>query len=385
MKLTLKEDPMTQESSDTAPEVLSGLPIERLEVSAYRFPTDLPESDGTLEWNSTTMVLVRLTAANVQGLGYTYTDSSTAILIRDVLKPVIVGRDAFSVRANWEKMVKAIRNLGRPGVCSTAIAAVDAAGWDLKARLLNVPLVTLLGAARESVEIYGSGGFTSYSIQQLQTQLSNWVEDGFQAVKMKIGRQPSEDESRVQAARESIGKSAKLFVDANGAYGRKQALAQAEAFQSMDVSWFEEPVSSDDLEGLRWLRDRCPGSMEIAAGEYGYDLPYFRRMLEAGAVDVLQADASRCGGITGFLQVADLCDAFAVPLSAHPAPALHLHPCCAAPRLRHIEYFHAHVRMEQTLFEGAVRPVNGCLRPNLSAPGLGLVLKESEAERYKAM
>jgi L-alanine-DL-glutamate epimerase-like enolase superfamily enzyme len=329
------------------------------------------------------MVLVKLTVGNIQGLGYTYADTSTAILIRDVLQSHIVGADAFSVRTNWEHMVHVIRNLGRPGICSMAIAAVDTAAWDLKARLLNVSLVTLLGAARESVEVYGSGGFTSYTTEQLQSQLSNWVEHGIAAVKMKIGRQPGEDPKRVQAARKSIGPKAALFVDANGAYDLKQALAQAEAFQPLDVSWFEEPVSSDDLEGLRLLRDRCPPSMEIAAGEYGYDLPCFRRLLQAKAVDVLQADATRCGGITGFLQVAHLCDAFGLPLSAHTAPALHLHPCCAAPRLRHLEYFHDHVRMEQALFDGAVLPVNGRLHPNLSVPGLGLALKEADARHYK--
>jgi len=164
---------------------------------------------------------------------------------------------------------------------------------DLKARLLDLPLITLLGAVRANVPVYGSGGFTSYSMAQLQEQLGGWVADGISRVKMKIGRQPASDLDRVRAAREAIGPGAELFVDANGAYTRKQALATACAFTEFDVSWFEEPVSSDDLDGLRLLRDRAPAGMEIAAGEYGYDLFYFRRMLEAGAVDVLQADATR--------------------------------------------------------------------------------------------
>src|SRR5205085_10704766 len=130
------------------------------------------------------------------------------------------------------------------------------------------------------------------------------------------------------------------FVDANGAYGRKQALAFAAAFAEQNVTWFEEPVSSDDLAGLRLVRDRAPAGMDMAAGEYGYDLYYFRRMLEAGAVDVLQADATRCAGITGFLQLAPLCQARGFALSAHCAPSLHVHPCCAVLPLRHLEYFH---------------------------------------------
>jgi L-alanine-DL-glutamate epimerase-like enolase superfamily enzyme len=260
---------------------------------------------------------------------------------------------------------------------------VDNALWDLKARCLNLPLVTLLGQVREEVEIYGSGGFTSYSLDQLQSQLGGWVSEGIPRVKMKIGRDPSADVNRIAAAREAIGPESQLFVDANGAYARKQALHRAEQFARFDVSWFEEPVVADDLEGLRLCRDRAPAVMDIAAGEYGYDLDYFKRMLDAGAVDVLQADATRCSGITGFMQVAALCHAYHVPLSAHCAPALHAHPCCAALPVRHIEYFHDHVRIEQMFFDGVLEPVNGKLRPDLSRPGLGLEFKEKDAVRFR--
>jgi L-alanine-DL-glutamate epimerase-like enolase superfamily enzyme len=142
-------------------------------------------------------------------------------------------------------------------------------------------------------------------------------------------------------------------------------------------------VSSDDLKGLRVIRDRAPASVEIAAGEYGYDIDYFRRMLEAGAVDVLQADATRCGGITGFLDAAALCSAHHLPLSAHTAPLLHTHVCCAAP-VRHLEYFHDHVRIEQLFFDGVPEPVNGELQPDLSRPGMGVELKKKDAERFAA-
>jgi len=263
-----------------------------------------------------------------------------------------------------------------------AISAVDNALWDLKARLLGIPLVVLLGAARESVPIYGSGGFTSYSVKELQQQLAGWVEQGIPRVKMKIGRDPDADIRRVSAVREAIGPDAELFVDANGAYARKQALKQAEAFSDAGVCWFEEPVSSDDLAGLHLIRNRTPVHMEIAAGEYGYDSWYFERMLQAQAVDVLQADATRCAGITGFLQAVSLCEAHHVPLSAHTVPALHMHLGCAAIPLRHLEYFHDHVRIEKMLFDGVPEPVNGELRPDLSTPGLGIELKRADAQRF---
>ncbi|HEY8490089.1 MAG TPA: enolase C-terminal domain-like protein [Dehalococcoidia bacterium] len=359
-----------------------GAAVDRLDVSAYTVPTDYPESDGTLAWDSTTAVVAQARAAGVTGLGYTYADTATARLISELLAAAVLGRDAMDIPGAWAAMVGAIRNLGRPGIASMAIAAVDSALWDLKARLLGVPLVALLGSVRDAVPVYGSGGFTSYPPDRLQAQLGGWAAAGIRAVKMKVGRQPEADPHRVRAAREAIGPGTELFVDANGAYSRKQALALAEEFARSGVTWFEEPVSSDDLAGLRLLRDRAPAGMEIAAGEYGYDLPYFRRMLEAGAVDVLQADATRCAGVTGFLAVGALCQAHGLPLSAHTAPSLHAHVCCALTPVRHVEYFHDHARIEALLFEGALTPVDGALRPDRSRPGTGLTLKRTDAERY---
>jgi L-alanine-DL-glutamate epimerase-like enolase superfamily enzyme len=296
----------------------------------------------------------------------------------------VEGRDAMAVSGAWQAMVHDIRNLGRPGICSMAIAAVDSALWDLKAKLLGLPLVTLLGAVRDAVLVYGSGGFTSYSDQQLEDQLGGWAEQGVRRVKMKVGREPDRDAHRVKIARAAIGNEVELFVDANGAYARKQALAMAHIFSKFDVTWFEEPVSSDDLEGLHLIRSQAPPGMAIAAGEYGYDLPYFRNMLLAQAVDVLQADATRCAGITGFLQVGALCDAFCLPLSAHTAPTLHAHACCALGRVRDIEYFHDHVRIENMFFDGALQAIEGELRPDLSRPGMGIEIKRADAARYAA-
>jgi len=357
-------------------------PIEKLSLAAYRIPTDAPETDGTYEWDSTTMVIVELHAGGKSGLGYTYADTATAKLIDDHLRHVVVGREAMSIQECWDAMVHSIRNLGRPGICSMAISAIDTALWDLKARLLELPLVKMLGQVREKLPIYGSGGFTSYTIDKLCEQLGGWAKQGMSMVKMKIGRDAKADVERVGAAREAIGKGVDLFVDANGAYSREQALAQTKDFSEFNVTWFEEPVSSDDLEGLRSIRHQAPDGMEIAAGEYGYDLFYFERMLNAGAVDVLQADATRCAGFTGFLQAAKLCDARRVPLSAHCAPALHLHVGCATLAMRHAEYFHDHVRIETMFFEENIAPVDGALTPDLSRFGIGLTLKRKDAEKF---
>ena len=355
--------------------------VEQLEVAAYEIPTDAPEADGTLAWDSTTLVVVHARGGGEVGVGYTYADVSTAKLIESKLAGVVCGRDALAPQAAWSAMVGAVRNLGRQGIASMAIAAVDCALWDLKARLLGLPLCKLIGMANDSVPVYGSGGFTSYSMSRLQEQLAGWVERGIPRVKMKIGSVPEEDPERVRCAREAIGPNAELFVDANGAYTAKVALAFAERFSDeARVSWFEEPVSSDDLAGLRLVRDRGPDGMAIAAGEYGYDAGYFARMI--GAVDVLQADVTRCAGITELLRVDGLCRAYNVPLSLHCGPAIHLHPGLALDKLAHLEYFHDHVRIEHLLFDGVATPRGGALTPDLGRPGNGLELKRPDADRY---
>ena len=357
--------------------------IERIATSVYTIPTDAPESDGTLEWDRTTLVVAEIAAGGETGIGYTYAARAAAGVIASVLAPELDGHDAFAINAAWEAMARIVRNIGRPGIAACAISAVDMALWDLKAKLMSLPLCRLLPGQRSEVPVYGSGGFTSYDDGRLADQLAGWASQGCRWVKMKIGRDPARDPARVAAARRAIGDRG-LMADANGAYTAQQARLIAQVLASQAVSWFEEPVSSDDLDGLRFVRDGAPPGIEIAAGEYGFDPLYFTRMLRACAVDVLQADATRCGGITGFLRAADLCDGFGIPLSTHCAPSAHLHAACAAPRLRHMEWFHDHVRIERMLFDGAPALDGGVIAPDLSRPGLGITLRRADAERFAA-
>ena len=360
--------------------------VDQLEVSIYRIPTDRPEADGTFHWDATTLVLVEAVAdSGLRGLGFSYTAAAAGPLIQDMLAEEVIGRRVEHIGAAWEGMVRAVRNVGQPGVAATGISAVDTALWDLRARALELPLFHLLGIYRERVPIYGSGGFTTYSKKELVKQLAGWVKQGISKVKMKVGKdwgtKQEEDLARVSAVRRAIGPEADLFVDANGAYTAKQAIDLAKHFAEQGVTYFEEPVPFDHLDQLAFIRQHSP--IAIASGEYGYNAYDFRNVLEARAVDILQADATRCLGITGCLQAATLAYTYGIPLSTHTAPSIHAHICCAVPQIEHLEYFYDHVRIENMLFEGVLQPQDGYLRPDPSRPGLGLEFKASDAQQWK--
>lgn len=360
--------------------------VTGVRVSAFTIPTDGPEADGTFEWDSTTMVVVEVTAGGTTGLGYAYGETAVAQLVSGKLAGVVEGTDVGRRAGTWDAMRAALRNAGRPGAGMMAISAVDVALWDLHARLLGIPVVDLMGAAHERVPVYGSGGFCNYSLDRLERQTSGWVEQGIPRVKIKTSRHPAEDPGRLDAVRKAIGDDVELFVDANGALARKEALWWAERFRhEWGVRWFEEPVSSDDLEGLRLLRDRGPAGLDVAAGEYGYLLADFRHLVAGGCVDCLQADVTRCGGITGMLLVGGLCAAHQLDLSGHCAPALSVHALSGVVNLRHLEYFHDHTRIESMAFDGTPVPVDGHLEADRSRPGLGLELKRRDLERYRVL
>lgn len=356
--------------------------VAKVDVAAYTVPTDAPEGDGTLRWDSTTLIVCEIHAADQVGLGFTYGNQATAVAAHHLAEKCLLQNPAIDIPSIHQSMLAQVRNDGSRGIAAMAISALDIALWDLKAKLLGSSVIDLLGAASTSVVAYGSGGFTTYSNQQLTDQLSGWVADGLKNVKMKIGAEPDADLARIRTAREAVGPSANLFVDANGAFGARQAVGFAEKFADFGITWFEEPVSCDDLAGLRRVRDCAPDAMEIAAGEYGYDALYFRRMIQAGSVDVIQLDATRCKGFTGFLKAAAVAASFGCPISAHCAPSLHMHVACAVPQFRHVEYFHDHARIEAMLFEGFLPTKNGELSPDRSRLGIGLSFKNRDAERF---
>ncbi|WP_329332860.1 mandelate racemase [Streptomyces sp. NBC_00663] len=359
--------------------------LHRPAVSVYTVPTDAPEADGTLSWDSTTIVITEVTAGDATGTGWTYGPQAVGDFLREHLAPLVEDRSALDIPATHEVMCRSVRNAGRQGIAACAISALDIALWDLKARLLELPLAHLLGTVRERVPVYGSGGFTTYDDRHLAAQLGGWVHgQQIPRVKIKIGeswgRSVPRDLARVRAARQVIGSQAELYVDANGAYTRKQAVRVGGTLAELGVGWFEEPVSSDDLPGLRLVRDAL--ACDVTAGEYGYDLPYFARMISAGAVDCLQIDATRCGGLTEFLRAASLAQAHGLDVSTHCAPHAHAAAAASLPNLRHMEWFHDHVRIEDMLFDGALDPTGGTIRPTAGI-GHGLTLRAEDAREFR--
>ncbi|GAA4937321.1 enolase C-terminal domain-like protein [Streptomonospora halophila] len=360
--------------------------IDGVRAAAYTVPTDRHSADGTLAWDSTTIVVVRATGGGREGIGWTYGPPACAGIVRDQLAGVVAGRAVLDVPATLEAMVRSVRNAGRPGAVGYAISAVETALWDLKARLLGLPLHRLLGAMRDEVPLYGSGGLTSYGDDELRRQLRGWVhEEGFTRVKIKVGEswgtRERRDLHRVELARDAVGDDAELFVDANGAYTAKQAIRVGRGLDAAGVRWLEEPVSSDDLSGLRQVREGV--AMDVTAGEYGCTVDYFEDMCAAEAVDCLQIDATRCGGVLEFLRACAVAAAHGLDNSAHCAPYLHRHVAAAAPRLRHVEWFHDHVRIERMFFDGADAPREGMLPLDAQRPGHGVELREADAEPYR--
>jgi len=359
--------------------------VRDLRVSTYRYPTVAPEADGTAGWDATELVVVEPTAGGTTGLGWSYCAAPGASrVVTELLSPVVVGHDALDIPGAWQRMTAAVRNAGQPGLVAMAVAAVDIALWDLKARLLGLPLDRLLGRCRDAVPVYGSGGFVSLSDEELVAQLGGWVHDhGIPRVKIKVGEgwgtATDRDLARTALARRTVGDGTELYVDANGGYSPGQARRLGAAYDDLGVSWFEEPVSSQDLAGLHLLRRVLRA--DVAAGEYLSSAQEAQRMCAAQAVDCLQLDVTRCGGITGWLQAAAVAQSHGLQVSGHCAPALHLAPACSVQSLRHLELFADHARLEAELFEGVPSVREGTLAPP-DAPGNGFALSR-RAEPYR--
>ena len=359
-------------------------------TTMLRYPHGRPIQDATIppprpgsEGRSALFVHVK-TDAGVEGLGTGTGGPAVRAVIEHNLKDVLIGEDPFDVERLWESMFWRVRGFGRKGVAFCAISCVDVALWDLKAKALGVALYKLLGPYTDTVPIYGSGGWTSFTEAELVREQVGYVERGIPRVKMKVakdfGRAEREDIRRLAAVRKAVGDDVEIYVDANNGYYAKQAIRMAREFEQYGIGWFEEPVLADDIDGLAAVARATP--IPVATGEHEYTKYGFKELIARGGADIVQPDVGRVGGITEWLKVAHLAHAFNLPVAPHAVQLVHLHLACATPNLKVVEYLGVSEEGDRIWYTDFPQPRNGMWSPYPDRPGLGLELSPQAVELY---
>ncbi|NQW16038.1 MAG: mandelate racemase/muconate lactonizing enzyme family protein [Chloroflexi bacterium] len=316
------------------------------------------------------------TDAGFEGLGTAAGLKATRSVIQDNLKDLLVGQDPFNIEKIWNDMFWRVRGYGRKGIAFQAVSAIDIALWDLKAKALGLPLYRLLGPFTDTVPVYGSGGWTNYSEDELVEEQMSYVNRGIPRVKMKVGKDfghsEREDLQRLDAVRTAVGDDVEIFVDANNGYYAKQAIRMAVEFEDYGVGWFEEPVLADDIAGLAAVASST--TIPVATGEHEYTKFGFKDLITAGGVDIVQPDIGRVGGVTEWMKVAHMAHAFNLPVAPHAFQLIHLHTACATPNLKVVEYLGSVESNDELWYTEFPKPVNGMWSPYPDRPGLGLEL-----------
>lgn len=345
-------------------------------------PVLRPRTDAVQSFLSQETIFVELTTkAGVAGRGYAYTigvgGSAVRSLLEDYLLPTLIGLDADCPEALWRRLFMQCRSLMVGPVAALALAAIDTAAWDVRAKALGLPLFELAGGAQQAVPVYDTeGGWLHLPIDELVEGAAQAIAEGRRGVKVKVGKpDASEDVERLRAVREVIGPQAALMVDANQSFTRDEALRRARLYEPFDLTWLEEPLPADDVEGHALLARST--SIPIAVGETMYSLGHFREYLSAGAASVVQPDVARIGGVTPWLKVAHLAEAFGVPTAPHFLMELHVSLAAAVPNGRWVEWIPQLGPVTTTSIEvedGAVRPP--------AAPGLGISWDDDAIARF---
>ncbi|HLV82882.1 MAG TPA: mandelate racemase/muconate lactonizing enzyme family protein [Devosia sp.] len=314
---------------------------------------------------------VRITDADgVVGTGYSYTigtgGPSVMALLERTLGPAIIGRDAYDIEAIWRDLLFLTHATTVGALTAIAMATIDTALWDLKCRKLGLPLHKLAGGAQREIALYTTeGGWLHIEQAALVEDALRAKEAGFGGCKLKVGRPIHEDVARIAAVRDAVGPGFEIFTDANQAFAVDEAIRRARAYEPLDIGWLEEPLPADDISGHVRLSEHT--SLPIAVGESLYSISHFREYLQRHAASVIQVDVGRIGGITPWLKVAHMAEAFNVAVCPHFLMELHVSLCAAVPNARWVEY----IPQLDALTTQGMSIQNGKARPS-DAPGLGI-------------
>ena len=362
--------------------------ITDVTVQCYSWPRPRPISNGKYTYATVRLNLVRVhTDEGPNGVGWAGgpgLSASMTIALVEHFKEALIGEDPFNYRRIWENMWLP-KVVGRRGLTTWIISAVDIALWDLMGKALGKPVHKLLGGFRDRIPTYVAGGYyeEGKGLRELAREMEESLELGARAVKMKIGGvEINQDVERVRVVRETIGPDVKLMVDANNAYVAYQAVEIARKMEPYDVFWFEEPVAPDDYEGH--ARVARSSSIPVATGENEYTRYGFRDLIQHGSASILNADAQILGGITEFMNVASLAAAHDLHVAPHGAQEVHIHLVAAIPNGLILEFYRETVNpLHGRIFkESLTLDDDGCVSVP-QTPGLGMEPNWEVLEPYR--
>lgn len=351
----------------TAPVTIESIRLRQVNLPPKVVRTDAIQSFVTQE----TLLLTLRCSDGVEGTGYAYTigtgGSSVMALLHDHLAPRLLGRNPLHVEAIWKDLFFHTHATAVGAITSLALACVDTALWDWRARRQGLPLWQLLGGAQTRVPVYTTeGGWLHLDADELVAQTLAAQAQGFRGAKIKVGRpHVSEDVARLSAVRDAVGPGFDIMVDANQGFNRPEALRRAAAFAGLDLAWLEEPMAAEDVSGHTQLRTQT--AIPVAVGESMYHLSQFREYLEKGACSIVQPDVARIGGITPWIKVAHLAEGFGVPVCPHFLMELHVSLCAAVPNAAWVEY----IPQLDDITTSRIRVEGGYAWPP-DTPGLGI-------------
>jgi len=357
--------------------------IARVEIAMVDLKPKVKRVDAIQSFVSQETPFVRITDSDgAVGFGYSYTigagGPAIVELLARTLTPALLGRNAAEVEKIWRDLFFLTHATTVGAITSLSLAAIDTALWDLRCRRAGLPLHVMAGGAKDSVPLYTTeGGWLHLSQQALVDDALQAKARGFGGAKVKIGRTIPEDVERLGALRQAVGPAFEIFTDANQAFNVDEAIRRARHYEGVDVGWFEEPLPADDVEGHARLARST--SIPIAVGESLYGLSHFRDYLQRGACSIVQVDVARIGGVTPWLKVAHLAEAYNVAVCPHFLMELHVALCCAIPNSRWLEY----IPQLDDLTSEPMRIRDGHAQPS-AAPGLGIAWDLAAIERLTA-